>query len=247
MGAVGGGVWHLVKGLRNSPQGYRFRGAIEVRCLALRHSKTQSLIAYSAHAGDAKVNHSDGPPPLISLFQSLTLIFIIRRESPKLGGSFANWGLTFSLFDCSLQFVRKKEDPWNAIGAGFMTGGFLQLRSGLKSAARSAAVGGLLLAMIEGLGITLQRLMSPPPPGINQPGMGAPGVGPLPGGPLEASSSAGGQEAGGGMFSWMGFGSGGESKSSSGSSEVQLLTEDPFTPPPMPTEFVHDGQGDGKH
>lgn len=142
--------------------------------------------------------------------------------------------------------MRKKEDPWNAIGAGFLTGGFLQLRSGLKSAARSAVVGGLLLALIEGMGITLQRLMSPPPPGINQPGMGAPGVGPVPGGPLEASSNAGGQEGGSSMWSWMGFGSGGESKPSSGSSEVQLITEDPFSPPPMPTEFVH-GDGEGKH
>ncbi len=47
---------------------------------------------------------------------ALLIVFIIttfcmqalRRESPKLGGSFANWGLTFSLFDCSLQYLRKK-------------------------------------------------------------------------------------------------------------------------------------------
>lgn len=32
----------------------------------------------------------------------------MRREAPRLGGSFANWGLTFALFDCSLQYVRKK-------------------------------------------------------------------------------------------------------------------------------------------
>lgn len=32
----------------------------------------------------------------------------LRRESPRLGGSFANWGLTFSCFDCSLQYIRKK-------------------------------------------------------------------------------------------------------------------------------------------
>lgn len=31
MGAVGGGIWHLIKGTRNSPSGYRTRGAIEVR------------------------------------------------------------------------------------------------------------------------------------------------------------------------------------------------------------------------
>lgn len=30
MGAVGGGLWHLFKGMRNSPSGARFRGGIEV-------------------------------------------------------------------------------------------------------------------------------------------------------------------------------------------------------------------------
>jgi hypothetical protein len=30
MGAVGGGAWHLFKGMRNSPSGARFRGGIEV-------------------------------------------------------------------------------------------------------------------------------------------------------------------------------------------------------------------------
>lgn len=31
MGAVGGGAWHLVRGLRNSPPGFRMKGALEVR------------------------------------------------------------------------------------------------------------------------------------------------------------------------------------------------------------------------
>jgi hypothetical protein len=30
MGAVGGGAWHLIKGLRNSPPGFRAQGALEV-------------------------------------------------------------------------------------------------------------------------------------------------------------------------------------------------------------------------
>ncbi len=38
-----------------------------------------------------------------------------------------------------------QEDPWNAIGAGALTGGFLQLRFGLSSAAKSAMFGGFLL------------------------------------------------------------------------------------------------------
>lgn len=36
MGAVGGGIWHLIKGAKNSPTGARTRGGIEV----LIHSQT---------------------------------------------------------------------------------------------------------------------------------------------------------------------------------------------------------------
>jgi import inner membrane translocase subunit TIM17 len=30
MGAVGGGMWHLLKGMKNSPSGHRFVGGIDV-------------------------------------------------------------------------------------------------------------------------------------------------------------------------------------------------------------------------
>lgn len=35
MGAVGGGIWHLVKGTKNSPSGARMRGGLEVPRTAL--------------------------------------------------------------------------------------------------------------------------------------------------------------------------------------------------------------------
>ena len=35
MGAVGGGIWHLVKGTKNSPSGARLRGGLEVRFTCL--------------------------------------------------------------------------------------------------------------------------------------------------------------------------------------------------------------------
>ena len=41
--------------------------------------------------------------------------------------------------------VFMQEDPWNSIAAGFLTGGFLQLRTGPRSAAQSAVFGGVLL------------------------------------------------------------------------------------------------------
>jgi import inner membrane translocase subunit TIM17 len=42
-----------------------------------------------------------------------------------------------------------QEDPFNAIMAGALTGGFLQLRSGLRPAFNSAVMGGVLLVRRE--------------------------------------------------------------------------------------------------
>ncbi|BBN00614.1 mitochondrial import inner membrane translocase subunit TIM17 [Marchantia polymorpha subsp. ruderalis] len=91
----------------------------------------------------------------------------VRINAPRIGGSFAVWGGLFSTFDCSMVYLRQKEDPWNSIAAGAATGGFLQLRAGMRSATRSAVFGGVLLALIEGAGIMLNRLtanMAQPPP-----------------------------------------------------------------------------------
>ena len=116
MGAIGGSIWHFVKGARNSPRGARLAGAIDA----------------------AKV------------------------RAPILGGSFAVWGGLFTTIDCGLMGLRQKEDPWNAITSGAMTGGILASRSGLRAASKSAAIGGILLALIEGLGIMITRHASPP-------------------------------------------------------------------------------------
>lgn len=44
-------------------------------------------------------------------------------------GSFAVWGGLFSMIDCGLVKVRGKEDPWNSITSGAMTGAILAARS----------------------------------------------------------------------------------------------------------------------
>jgi hypothetical protein len=46
-----------------------------------------------------------------------------RVRSPVLGGQFGVWGGLFSVFDCSLAALRRREDAWNAIAAGGITGG----------------------------------------------------------------------------------------------------------------------------
>ena len=112
MGAIGGTLWHFVKGARNSPRGQRFLGGVDA----------------------------------------------VKLKAPALGGSFAVWGGLFSTFDCALSGVRGVEDPYNAIASGAITGGVLAARSGARAAARSAMIGGVLLAVIEGLGIALTRM-----------------------------------------------------------------------------------------
>mmetsp|Transcript_1126 Transcript_1126/g.1039 ORF Transcript_1126/g.1039 Transcript_1126/m.1039 type:complete len:249 (-) Transcript_1126:499-1245(-) len=119
MGAIGGGIFHVIKGSWNAPKGARIKG---------------SLNACSA-------------------------------RGPILGGQFAVWGGLFACCDCSLTAIRQKEDPWNSIISGAATGGILAARAGPKAVASAAVVGGTLLALIEGFGIMITKMMAPPVPG----------------------------------------------------------------------------------
>jgi mitochondrial import inner membrane translocase subunit TIM17 len=78
-------------------------------------------------------------------------------RSPILGGNFGVWGLLFSVFDCSFAYVRGVEDPWNAIMSGGATGGLLAARAGPRAIGRNALVGAVLLALIEGIGIAINK------------------------------------------------------------------------------------------
>lgn len=82
----------------------------------------------------------------------------IKQRSPIIAGNFAVWGGMFSTIDCALIQMRKKEDPWNSIISGAATGGILAARNGLPAMAGSAFIGGMLLALIEGVGIMFTRL-----------------------------------------------------------------------------------------
>lgn len=73
--------------------------------------------------------------------------------------------------DCKvLTYLRKKEDPWNAIIGGFFTGGALAVRGGARAMRNNAIGCAVLLAVIEGVGIMFSRMMAentrldPPPP-----------------------------------------------------------------------------------
>ncbi|KAG6516440.1 mitochondrial import inner membrane translocase subunit TIM17-2-like [Zingiber officinale] len=177
----------------------------------------------------------------------------VRMNAPRVGGSFAVWGGLFSTFDCSMVYLRQKEDPWNSILAGAATGGFLQMRQGAGPAARSALFGGILLALIEGAGIMLNRVLSVPqnlppledpnvpvtPPNIasvipyNAPASGLQHV------PFQLDSSDSTSSSSSSSSSWFGgfFGGGKkqeENDSKRGGSKAEVLEsfDTPSTPPP---------------
>lgn len=84
----------------------------------------------------------------------------MRQRAPVIGGNFAVWASMFSMFDCMCIFYRGREDAWNSIAAGALTGGVLAARGGPGAVVRNAIIGGVLLAVIEGAGMALGRLMA---------------------------------------------------------------------------------------
>eukprot|EP00997_Jenningsia_sp_PLL12_P007435 NODE_4067_length_700_cov_82.883257_g3441_i0.p1 GENE.NODE_4067_length_700_cov_82.883257_g3441_i0~~NODE_4067_length_700_cov_82.883257_g3441_i0.p1 ORF type:complete len:200 (-),score=36.10 NODE_4067_length_700_cov_82.883257_g3441_i0:63-662(-) len=83
----------------------------------------------------------------------------IRNRAPLLGGSFAMWGGVYTSVDCLMIYYRGKDDPYNAIVGGFVTGGVLAIRGGLNMAFKQAMMGGLILALIEGVSTAFTGMM----------------------------------------------------------------------------------------
>ncbi|TKY59021.1 Mitochondrial import inner membrane translocase subunit TIM17-1 [Spatholobus suberectus] len=153
----------------------------------------------------------------------------VRLNAPRVGGSFAVWGGLFSTFDCTMVYLRQKEDPWNSIFAGAATGGFLSMRQGLAASARSAAFGGVLLALIEGAGIMLNKFLSAQqqmPIIVDEP---FPPNG-LPGQPVPPPPSDSGTQSW--LGGWFGDGKKKDEGASSGGSETKVLES--FDAPPVP-------------
>lgn len=175
----------------------------------------------------------------------------VSSRAPILGGQFAVWGGIFACCDCSLTAIRQKEDPWNSIVSGAATGGILAARAGPKAMTQAAVVGGVLLAMIEGMGIMFTKMMSPQLPSPEEmAAMGAvdPTAPPTLGGtpmmptstapPLEPEPSSGSSNEGG-LNPFEIFAQGGKSSSSGGggeSFEPSFGTETKFSTESSPSQ-----------
>ena len=67
---------------------------------------------------------------MVHVLHSVKIVIVILKQLfVCVSGNFAVWGGLFSAIDCSLVYIRKKEDPWNSITSGALTGAILSVRS----------------------------------------------------------------------------------------------------------------------
>ena len=166
LGAFGGGVIQAARGIYNSPAGLMNRSVSAFDALRIHAPRTGG--SFAIWTGLFRY----GNPCAMALDDLVSSVYCAnsRHSPPLMGQCFCVWCMrarerhSSSSYDCALVALRRKEDGWNAIASGFLTGGTLAIRSGPGPALRSAMVGGVLLAMIEGVGIMLMRMVAPPPP-----------------------------------------------------------------------------------
>uniref|UniRef100_H0X0W5 Translocase of inner mitochondrial membrane 17B n=1 Tax=Otolemur garnettii TaxID=30611 RepID=H0X0W5_OTOGA len=160
MGVIGGGVFQAIKGFRNAPvcillsEAILFILPLLMILLSLNVSSKRAETSYLSTAVSLHVAWCLHIGIRHRLRGSLNAV---RIRAPQIGGSFAVWGGLFSTIDCGLVRLRGKEDPWNSITSGALTGAVLAARSGPLAMVGSAMMGGILLALIEGVGILLTR------------------------------------------------------------------------------------------
>ncbi|RPB03475.1 Tim17-domain-containing protein [Choiromyces venosus 120613-1] len=93
------------------------------------------------------------PPPY-------NILRAVSSRAPVSAGSFGIWGGVYSAFECGVRSGRGREDAFNAVFSGFLTGGTLALRRGVRAAGSGALGGAALLAVVEGVGVGAEGLVA---------------------------------------------------------------------------------------
>lgn len=138
--AIGGAVWHGIKGFRNSPAGERRIGA---------------LTAVKARAPVLGGNFGVWGG-LFSTFDCAVKGYRKKEDPYNASMCFIE---EFYVFLWNIR-LRVANDCVFIVIAGFFTGGALAVRGGLKAARNSAIGCACLLAVIEGVGIGFNRMMA---------------------------------------------------------------------------------------
>ncbi|KAG9448773.1 hypothetical protein H6P81_008738 [Aristolochia fimbriata] len=70
----------------------------------------------------------------------------VRMNTPRSAGSMALFGGLYSVFECSMAYIRQKEDPWNPIIGNAAVCGFHWRKEGFRAVTRATAVGAAVAA-----------------------------------------------------------------------------------------------------
>ncbi|KAI7880662.1 Tim17-domain-containing protein, partial [Lichtheimia hyalospora FSU 10163] len=68
-------------------------------------------------------------------------------RAPVTGGHFGAWCALLTAFECAIQGIRQKQDPWNYAISGAITHGVLAARGGIKAAAKASLIGGAFFTL----------------------------------------------------------------------------------------------------
>ncbi|PNY11500.1 mitochondrial import inner membrane translocase subunit TIM17-2-like protein [Trifolium pratense] len=96
---------------------------------------------------------------IADMIKKATTLMAPERVKLELDNSVIQQPVDDDVLGVSTSRMMSKEDPWNSIisAAAAATGGFLSMRRGFAASAKSAAIGAVLLGLIEGTGIALNK------------------------------------------------------------------------------------------
>ncbi|CDH50611.1 mitochondrial import inner membrane translocasesubunit [Lichtheimia corymbifera JMRC:FSU:9682] len=71
-----------------------------------------------------------------------------NARAPVTGGQFAAWAALLRTFECGIEGIRQKQDPWNLAISAAITHGILAARGGMKAATKASLYGGAMFTLI---------------------------------------------------------------------------------------------------
>lgn len=74
-----------------------------------------------------------------------------NARAPVTGGQFAAWAALLRTFECGIEGIRQKQDPWNLAISAAITHGILAARGGIKAATKATLYGGAVFTLIPAI------------------------------------------------------------------------------------------------